>query len=416
VLYLFSPGFFPARQTFTLAPRATSLLADAFGDLGFAAAILSGPVRFHVTSGPAEALVASVRTARAREDGGSFGYATPGFSPGESVTAGAMRTLFTGGKETETSIFGFYTPSGAEAIFTLVAPDGTVRATLPISLTANLTQEFQPAASAFGVSAEPGDVIRVSVLSGSILPHVRIVDLGTTDAALSLPAKAVGDALFPNAGTAIGINGTSFVSDLFLSSSDAVLPASVTLTYHPLDPSQQPPSSRTVSLAAGASTVIENVLPTLFGVEIGQGALLVESEVPIASSLRIASRKEEGDFATLALPIDEGGNVPGGGSAFAIGAPQTATRRTNLLLHNRGAAGIATVIVYNGNDDEIGRVAVPVGALATTRVNSVTAALGAEEERNARLVVQASGGMVLYAWVAEVDGPTGDVEIQALRQ
>jgi hypothetical protein len=24
--------------------------------------------------------------------------------------------------------------------------------------------------------------------------------------------------------------------------------------------------------------------------------------------------------------------------------------------------------------------------------------------------------MVLYAWTAEVDGPTGDVEIQALRQ
>jgi streptogramin lyase len=414
-LYLFSPGFFPARQTFTLAPGATSLLADAFGDLGFATAILSGPVRFHVTSGPAEALVASVRTARAREDGGAFGDAAPAFSPGESLTAGAIATLFTGWKETETSIFGFFTPSGVEAIFTLVAPDGTVRATLPISLTPNLDQEFQPAAAAFGVSEEPGDVIRVSVLSGTILPYVRIVDPGTTDTALSLPAKAVADAVFPNAGTAMGLFGASFVSDLFLSSSDAALSASVMLSYHPLDPSQAP-SSRTVSLAAGESTVIENVLPTLFGVEIGQGALVVESDVPIASSLRIASRKEEGDFATLALPIDEGGNVPGGGSAFAIGAPQTATRRTNLLLFNGGAAGIATVIVYNGNDDEIGRVALAVGALATTRVNSVTGALGAGEERNARLVVQASAGMVLYAWVAEVDGPTGDVEIQALRR
>jgi streptogramin lyase len=414
-LYLFSPGFFPARQTFTLAPGATSLVADAFGDLGFASATFSGPLRFHVTSGPAEALVASVRTAQAREDGGSFGYATPAFSSGESLAAGATRTLFTGWKETETSIFGFFTPPGAEAIFTLVAPDGTVRATLPISLTANLNQEFQPAAAAFGVSEEPGDVIRVSVLSGTILPYVRIIDEGTTDTALSLPAKAVGDALFPNAGTAMGLFGASFVSDLFLSSSDPALPASVTLSYHPLDQSQAP-SSRTVSLAAGTSTVIENVLPTLFGVEIGQGALLVESDVPIASSLRIASRKEEGDFATLALPIDEGGNVPGGGSAFAIGAPQTATRRTNLLLYNRGAAGIATVIVSNGNDDEIGRVALTVGSMVTTRVNSVTAVLVGQEERNARLVVEASAGMDLYAWVAEVDGPTGDVEIQALRQ
>lgn len=415
VLYLFSPGFFPARQTFTLAPGATSLVADAFGDLGFAAAMLSGPLRFHVTSGPADALVATARTARAREDGGSFGYATPAFSPGEILTAGATRTLFTGAKETETSIFGFYTPSGAEAIFTLVSPDGTIRATLPISLTANLDQEFLPAASAFGVSAEPADVIRVSVLSGTILPYVRIVDVGTTDTALSLPAKALGDAVFPNAGTATGPFGASFVSDLFLSSSDDALPATVTLSYHPLDPFA-PSSSRTISLAAGTSTAIENVLPTLFGVAVGQGALVVESDVPVASSLRIASRKEEGDFATLALPVAGEGNVPGGGSAFAIGAPQTATRRTNLLLYNSGAAGIATITVYNGNDDEIGRVAIMVGAMATIRVNSVTGALGAQEERNARLVVQASEGMLLHAWVAEVDGPTGDVEIQPLRQ
>ena len=40
---------------------------------------------------------------------------------------------------------------------------------------------------------------------------------------------------------------------------------------------------------------------------------------------------------------------------------------------------------------------------------------GAEEERNGRLVVEASDGMLLYAWAAEVDGPTGDVEIIPFR-
>jgi hypothetical protein len=290
-----------------------------------------------------------------------------------------------------------------------------VRGTLPISLTSNVDQEFQPAASAFGVSEEPGDVIRLSVVSGTVYPYVRIVDGGTGDTALALPAEASGSGLFPNAGTAVGLFDTSFVSDLFLSNADVGNAASVALSYYPLDPSRLP-SSRTLSLGPGESRAIADVLPTLFGIEIGQGALLVESDVAVASSLRVAARKEEGDYATLALPIEEGGNVPGGGTAYAIGAPQTATRRTNLLLHNRGAAGIATVIGYNGNADEIGRLTIAIRELATARINSVTARLGAEEEPNARIVVQASEGMVLYAWTAEVDGPTGDVEIQALRQ
>ncbi len=415
ILYSFSPGSFPARQTFTLQAGTTSLVSDAFGNIGSATVPVSGPVRIHVTSGPADSLVATVRTAKAREDGGSFGYATPAFPAGEILGDGAQRTLFTGFRESERSIFGFHTPSGAEAVFTLVAPDGTVRGSLPISLTATLNEEFDPAAAAFGVAPEPGDVIRVSVVSGSLLTYVRIVDDGTDDTALSLPATAAGQGVFPNAGTLTGLFETSFVSDLLLSNPDAAAPATVTVAYYPLDPFQAP-SSRMLSLEPGASTVIENVLSTLFGIGIGQGALLVESDAPIASSLRIAARREEGDFATLALPIPERGNVPPGGSAYAIGAPKTATRRTNLLLHNRGAAGTVEIIGYNGNAFEIGRRTVAVPELGTVRVNSVMASLGADEERNGQLVLKASDGMALSAWVAEVDGPTGDVDIAPLHR
>ena len=138
---------------------------------------------------------------------------------------------------------------------------------------------------------------------------------------------------------------------------------------------------------------------------------MLESDVPVASSLRIAAAKEEGDFATLALPIEADGVVAPGGQAFVIGELQTATRRTNLLLFNRGAAGNVTVIAYNGNNDEIGRLSVFVGDHQSARVDSVLPVLGADEERNGRIVLEPSEGMVLYAWAAQVDGPTGDVEI-----
>jgi streptogramin lyase len=414
LLYLFSPGFFAARATFTLAPGQTSLLADAFGDLGFSTVPVVGPVRILVTSGPADRLVATVRTAQARADGGSFGYAVRAFSAADALTAGSARTLFTGGRESEVSVFGFYTPSGAEAVFMLVAPDGSVRGTLPISITSNVAEEFSPASSAFGVATEPGDVIRVDVDSGTLYPYVRIVDDGTGDVALSLPAKATDDAVFPNAGTAAGLFETSFVSDLFLSNPDAVQATNVTISYFPMG-SLGAPVTATLSLPPGGSEVVTGVLRTLFGLETGQGALLVESDVPIASSLRVAAVKADGDFATLALPVETGGIVPAGGSALVIGELQTATRRTNVLLFNRGDAGTVTVIGYNGNSDEIGRLEVRVGANQAVRVNSVIPTLGAGEERNGRLVLEASEGMVLYAWAAGVDGPTGDVEIQPFR-
>ena len=186
------------------------------------------------------------------------------------------------------------------------------------------------------------------------------------------------------------------------------------ISFYPLG-SDGPPATAMVTLPPGTSEIVGNVLETLFRIKVGQGAMLVESDVPVASSLRVAAVKDEGNFSTLALPIETEGVVPPGGSAFIIGELQTATRRTNLLLYNRGAAGTVTVIAYNGNNDEIGRLQVPVGDHQAARVNSVLPRLGADEERNGRIVVEPSEGMVLYAWAAEVDGPTGDVEIVPFR-
>jgi streptogramin lyase len=414
LLYLFSPGFFAARTPFTLAPGQTSLIADAFGDLGSATIPFIGPVRILVSSGPAERLVATVRTAQARADGGAFGYSVPAIPVSEALTTGASRTLFTGAEESDVSAFGYYTPSGAEAVFTLVAPDGTVRGSLPLSITSNIAEEFSPASLAFGVPAEPGDVIRVDVLSGTLYAYVRIVDAGTHDVALSRPARATTDAVFPNVGSAVGLFDTSFVADLFISNADTASEANVQISYYPLG-SPGAPLVTTLVLNPGGSLVIANVLETFFHIPVGQGAMVLESDVPVASSLRIAAVKEEGDFSTLALPLEASEAVPAGGSAFMVGELQTVARRTNILLYNRGSAGTVTVIVYNGNNDEIGRLQVAVGAHQTARVNSVLPVLGVEEERNGRLVVEASEGMVLYAWAVQVDGPTGDVEIVPFR-
>lgn len=413
-LYLFSPGFFAARAAFTVLPGGTVVLSDAFADLGSSTVPISGPVRIRVTSGNVDDLAVSVRTAQSRADGGSFGYATPALSAEEALSEGETRTLFTGGRETETSILGFYSPTGAEAVFTLVAPDGTIRGTLPISIVANIAQEFRPSASAFGVFAEPGDVIRVSVGAGVLFPYVRVLDNGTGDIALSRPVEGTTEGVYPNAGTAVGMFDTSFVSDLFLSNPDAGREALITVTFYPLDRFAAPRVAP-LTLPPFGSAVIANVLSTLFGIEAGQGTLVVTADIPVASSLRVASRKAEGDFAVFALPIERSGVVPAGGSATAIGVPQTASRRTNLLLFNGGEAGVVTVIAINGNGDESGRTTIAIGEKQVVRVDSVMTTLGTSDQNNGRLVIEAPEGMLLYAWTAEVDAVTGDVEVQPFR-
>ena len=256
---------------------------------------------------------------------------------------------------------------------------------------------------------EPGDVVRVSVTAGSLQAYVNILDTGTLDIANSLPVAARTDAVIPNAGEVLGGGDKSFVSDLFLSNPDPEKTAQVSVAFYPYLVTGSP-SVATVSLAPGESQTIANFLPTLFGVSTGQGAFLITSDIPVASAARRASRYVTGDFAGFAPTID-GASGLNGASAAAIGVPQTATRRTNLLLYNRGLAGSVTVTGFRSDGTLAGSIAVPLGDHTSGRLNSVFSALGVADQAAGRIRIDAPEGMNVYAWTAEVDGFTGDLEI-----
>jgi hypothetical protein len=412
-LYLYSPGSFAPRVTFSVAPGQTLLLADAFKSSAFGNAVSLGPVRIRVTTGNAADLAASIRTARMLDDGSTFGFAIPASPAADALAAGASRTLFLGARgASETAVLGFFSPKGCDANATLVAPDGTVRGTLRVQLDANVAQEFNPAASAFGVPAEPGDLVRVAVTSGTVAPYVNVLDAGTNDVATSLPVAAVKEVVIPNIGTLIGAGGTNFVSDLFLSNPDPANPAHVTVTFLPLR-SSGPAVLATLTLPPNGSRAITDVLPTLFSVSAGQGTVGVSADLPIAVSSRLAARKEAGDYATFAAALDIGKPISNGGAAIAFGAPQTATRRTHLLLYNHGNAGTVTVIGYDGAGNEVGRIPVSIGAGQSERVDSVFTQLGIFDQSVGRIRVETAPGMQVFAETAEVDA-SGDLEIAEL--
>lgn len=412
-LYLYSPGAFAARVPFTLAAGATQLLSDAFGSFGGSTQLANGPVRIRIDSGPAADLLASVRSTRVLPGGGTLGYAIPAATAAESLGPGSSTTLFTGARDSEVSILGIYTQGGAAGVLTLSAPDGTVRGTRSFDLAANTSEEFNPAASAFGVAAEPGDVVRGAVTTGSLQAYVSVLDLGSRDVAISLPVATASDAVIPIAGQVVGGGGRSFVSDLFVSNPDPDSAASVSISFYPLGGGT--PSVATLDLLPQESRAVSDFLTTLFGIAAGQGALIVESPLPIASAVRIASRTSFGDYGTFAASIHASASVPEGGSAVAIGVPQTASRGTNLLLYNRGAPGTVTVTGFKPDGTTAGSVPLLLGDHEPGRLNYVFAAMGITDQPAGRIRVDAPAGMRVYAWTAEVDGVTGDVEIAPLR-
>jgi len=412
-LYLFSAGAAAGRVAFTLAPGETRVLDDAFKDAGTPPALLFGPVRLRVTSGDAADLVSSVRTVRTREDGAAFGFAIPARSAAESLNAGASATLFTGARAAEVSVFGFFSPSGAEATATLLSPDGVVRGSLPISVVTNVAQEFNPAASAFGVAPQPGDVIRISVASGTLQPYVSAFDPGSGDVAFSQPVSAGLDQILPNMELMEGADGTRLESDVFLSNPDPANAASIALAYHPIEGG--PDIVSTITLPPLASRAIANAVSTLFNRSSGHGALMIFSDIPIAASARLASKKPEGDYAVFAAALDAGEIVRPGRAGLAIGAPQTETRRTDLLLFNRDDSGSATVTGFDAAGAEVGRLTVPLPLHHAVRVNSLFAALGVAEPITGHIRVEVSEGLRVYAWTMESDSVTGDPEIAPLR-
>jgi streptogramin lyase len=414
ILFLYSPAAFAARSTFTVAPGETKLISDALAGASSDLVALFGPVRLDITSGAAADLSATMRTYRPREDGSTFGFSIPALSAADSMGQGATRVLFTGSRSSEVSVFGLFSPIGAKATAKLVAPDGTVRGTRVFSLASNIAEEFNPAATAFGVPSEPGDVIIVSVASGSLQPYVNVLDTGSGDVATCLPVAPTSDAVIPNLGTLVGYGDSSFVSDLNLANPDLSNPANVTISYFPGD-SGDPPLVSTASLAPGESRVIADVLGTLFSVSAGQGAFLVSSDVPVAVASRVASRRSEGDYATFAAALDGGEAIPDGAAATGFGIVQTDTRRTHLLLFNRGDAGTVTVVGYDALGNEIGSLSTDVGAAEAVRINFVIEQLGVSDLATGRIAVTATPGMRVYAQTAQADAVTGDIEIAGLK-
>ena len=413
-LFQYSPAAFPHALAFDVGPGETALFSDAFVGAPTSASLMIGSVRLQVSTGTATDLLVSLRSNAVTDAGGSFGISLPAEAADQAVKTGDSRTLFTGARPGEVSVLGLFSPSGGQGTATLVASDGTVRGSQPISLESNVWLEHNPAASFFGLAPQPGDVIRIAVTSGVLQPYVTIQDPLTHDLALSLPVGTSTQAVIPNAGTAGGSGGTLWESGVFLSNPDPANGATVQATFYPLDASG-PAVTETRSLPPGSSLAILDAVTDLFHAAPGQGAIVLTSDLPVAASLRVSAQAtpDAGQYASMLGAIDAAAAVPPGG-ALGIGIPNTPLRRTTLFLFNRGAAGVVQLTGYDASGNVVGHLSVSLASNVATRVSQILPSLGAPGTSLGSVRVEAATGMQVYAQTAEVDAQTSDTEYSDL--
>jgi streptogramin lyase len=445
--FLYSPAALAASLPFTVGPNATNVQTDVFASVPGPGFVVNGPVRIQVTGGNASDLVASARSTHSRvADSALYGFTLPGGSTSGSLGVGDVVALFTSGRDTDVTTLGLFTSSqgaGAQATAMLFGADGTVRGTRSFDLPNNALEEFTPAASAFGVDPKPGDVVQITGGPGSLRAYVRVTDPGSGAVGAGLPIHYTWNAVAPYAANGLGADGTGPVSDLYLSNPDTQNPAAVTVTLlggssgasggildrsavsqpgtrasRPdsvtLKPRTTPPGQLTVP--PGGTVIIADVLQTMFGVSVGSGALKIVADKDIASAVRVASRKSDGDYATFLGSINGGTqSIPPGGSAFASGLQEIpSVRSTDLLLSNGGGATTVTVAGYDGNGSQVSTLSVDLAAGQSARIPAVLHALaldGPGQIPNARVRVDAPSDALVYAAFVQTEAVTGDPEV-----
>ena len=410
-LYLFSAGSYAPKAAYSIPPGGTAFLSDAFGNLASTSVLTNGPVRLNSTTGTPGDLLASVRSARVLPDGGTFGYLLPGQSAATSLAQGSTTTLFTGADSGHLSILDLYSLNDAQATLSLFAPDGTLRATQNFDIAKNASLSYNPAASAFGVSPEPGDAIRVQVTTGTLQASALVFDPGTIDVLPSLPAVSAPSLVVPWVGSYA--NGDrSFASDLYLSNPSSDTAASVHLALYGVGTATAM-ATATLSLAPLQTLAIPDFLNEVFGLPAVQGAVTLDANTPIAAAVLVATHVAAGDYGTFASALDASVGVSGA-SAFAIGLPQTATRSGLITLFNTGSPGDVTLNGFTSSGSPAGTLTVHLDTNESAVVGPVFALLGVSNQDAGRVRIDVPEGMRVFGWSAATDNVTGDIDLTSI--
>jgi PKD repeat protein len=241
-----------------------------------------------------------------------------------------------------------------------------------------------------------------SAAAGAISAYASIVDNRTQDPVYVQGAAAPlgGRLVLPAVGRAPGANGTFWRSDVTLyNPTQSTL--SLTLKYGS--------ATRALSIPAGRTTVLADVLQSTFGIASGTGALELywnNTAGPVTTSRTYTTAPGGGTYGQSIDPVESWGNdayVPGLRSDFSF--------RSNVGFVNGGETtiGVTTqLLASNGQVLATGFVALQPHTQTQMPLASMFPAIDPQSAGSVTLKAHADGQPNLFAYGSIVDNASGD--------
>jgi subtilisin family serine protease len=406
------------RVTHQLMPRQSFALDDIVAnEYGQSSAIGS----LVVVSSDGHPFLASSRAYDTDASGGTFGTFAGSIAPPAAVGTGTG-TVSANGFPTQA---GFHTNVGAtevagidatvrfEGFNEAGAPVGSFTDTIP----AYSNVQFNPSTDATHAFSAPAARVSFTVLSGGrILPYAAAVDELSGDTLLSVASNAPessDDVLLTGAGHVHGALGTLFTSDLSITNGSAG-PRTVDLSIIAAGLAAPPSPPAPLTLAAGQTVVLGDVLQTAFGytTDVVAGLRIhPESPASIVASVRTTTPNNAGggSYGFFVNGSKASDALSAGGKAVSIHLEHDARFRTNFgVLEVGGASVTVRATFFDENGTPVGTRSYPVPAHGFAQ-KSAAELLGAATEGNGYIeftIDSGSGAVLPFATV--VDDLTGD--------
>ncbi|HEV8583002.1 MAG TPA: PKD domain-containing protein [Thermoanaerobaculia bacterium] len=368
-----APESNPPRSTQTIQPGATLYVGDVLREL-FSRENVAGFISVR-TEGEAEPVITSFNTTFT-DDGLQFGQTVAGVSmshlQSEAAKSGESRQHLVGliDNSERLAYFGISNPGDQPATYHLRFFDKTGKqigeSSADLSLSRLGQRQFQEREirEDFGVSNVDDYRVEIETKSGGlIIPYASNLRAVSADPSFIEPGSSrSGKVYLVGALSAPGLNNSLWQTDVLLSNiSDQ--PATVEVRFTSLGINAKPTSPLRVTLPAGKTERLANVISGQLGVPSGGGGIGVLTITSTSSNGVFPIVQGESYESTNDDPAERFGqsmtavsdeDAAGAGQVqYLVGLRQDAKNRTTFWLFNPGSTTAEYDVVYRGLDGKV---------------------------------------------------------------
>jgi len=255
--------------------------------------------------------------------------------------------------------------------------------------------------------------LTVETPGGKLFAYASVVDNVTGDPVFVREAPAATDLWIPAAAHVSGYQGTRWRTDLELFNG-AGSNATITISLLQADTANTAPTSVKVSLPAGTSVRLEDILDEPFEYS-GAGALhLTTDQGDAVVTSRTFNQTAHGTYGQYIPGVTGASAVTGSGTARLVqlhqSAGDTTGSRTNIGVLNTTESSIdVSIALHASTGDLLGTVPLSLAALEYRQVNRIFREVTSSAVENGYAVLSTStGGGSFIAYASVIDNASGD--------